>query len=217
MNTFVTAEIGTNWNGDIFKLRRMVHECKYAGCDAVKFQVLSDEKIARHPELSWYCNASVHKYNVDDIADICWREDIQWYASIYYPKAIKELKLEKYCDYVKVSVGSNQDKDILSACAQSKLKTIVSSTRPFSGDCINLYCIPQYPTMYGEINYDMVKQFDGYSNHCLNPLATLNMVRRGAKYIEFHVTEDRDTFAVDNKCAYTMQEMKDLMYWVRNV
>ena len=100
MSTFVTAEIGTNWNGDAFKLRRMVHECKEAGVDAVKFQVLTEELIARHPELSWYQSASVNVFTLPEIVDTCWRENIQWYASVFDEGGVDLIK--KHVDMIKI-------------------------------------------------------------------------------------------------------------------
>ena len=45
MLTFVTAEIGINHNGDIKIAKKLIDMASDAGCDAVKFQKRSIEKV----------------------------------------------------------------------------------------------------------------------------------------------------------------------------
>lgn len=78
-----------------------------------------------------------------------------------------------------------------------------------------IYCIPQYPTPFGSINFDMIKLLPGWSNHCLNPLACLKAVRKGAKYIEFHLSDDLSEFGIDNKAAFSYSIMDELIRWIR--
>ena len=42
---FITAEIGINHNGDIEIAKKLIDIAKNAGCDAVKFQKRSVEKV----------------------------------------------------------------------------------------------------------------------------------------------------------------------------
>ena len=39
MKSFIVAEIGSNWEGSFSKAKKIIHECKIAGADAVKFQM----------------------------------------------------------------------------------------------------------------------------------------------------------------------------------
>ena len=55
----IVAALETNWNGDYDILYKMAGECKRVGVDYIKLQALSQEKLDRHPELSWYGDASV--------------------------------------------------------------------------------------------------------------------------------------------------------------
>ena len=52
MKVFVVAEIGSNWEGDIKKAKKIIRECKNAGADAVKFQMwrASDLYSKKHPQ-----------------------------------------------------------------------------------------------------------------------------------------------------------------------
>ena len=53
MKITVVAEIGSNWEGNIIKAKKIIHECKKSGADAVKFQMwrANDLYNTKHP--SW--------------------------------------------------------------------------------------------------------------------------------------------------------------------
>lgn len=231
---FVTAEIGTNWNGDYYNLRKMVHKCAIAGVDAVKFQCLSEELIDRHCELDWYRHASLSEQNIGNIMSICVEYGISFYASVTYPDAARILA--PFVDYYKIRVADSENEEIWESIISNiriqrknlgkNQKIIVSSTRPIpqkfydkdpDTDIINLYCIPQYPTRLGEINFDMLKnpEFEGYSNHCTDVTALMKAVRHGAKYLEFHISNDLDSFAIDNKVSLSYTQMEEFMKWLR--
>ena len=48
--TFVVAEIGVNWDGNLEIAKEMMVQSKKAGCDAVKFQAFTEELVKDHPE-----------------------------------------------------------------------------------------------------------------------------------------------------------------------
>jgi N-acetylneuraminate synthase len=209
------AELGTNWNGDYALLEYMVDQCKKCDIDYVKFQALSPELIARHPELTWYKYASVNEDNIVEINRICASYNMPWFCTPCYPEAVEFL--DEYVPFYKVRHADNERLDILQACINTGKPVYVSTTRPMPLKVNQVYCIPKYPTSFGEINFDMIRMLGGYSNHCLNPLAVLKAVRFGAKYVEFHVTADNTEFALDNKVSYTIGEMREIMKWVRLV
>lgn len=233
MLVFVTAELGTNWRGDFDILERMVDFCSEVGIDAVKFQCLNQMLLARHIELDYYRKASLNEDNVARIEEICASNKMEWYASVTYGIATKML-LDHNVRLFKIRVADNAESDIIDACCTSAMdagkdaKVIVSSTRPLKQsiydrypevDIVNLYCIPRYPTPWGEINFNMLKnpEFEGYSNHCPNPLAVLKAARMGAKYIEFHLTENRDNFALDNPVSIPYSQAREMMKWLRKL
>ena len=53
MKITVVAEIGSNWEGNTIKAKKIIRECKKAGADAVKFQIwrANDLYDTKHP--SW--------------------------------------------------------------------------------------------------------------------------------------------------------------------
>jgi sialic acid synthase SpsE len=214
---FVVAEIGTNWNGNPVILDRMVGILKSIGVNAIKLQALSEDLIARHPELTWYKTASVNENNVQFIDDLISQYDIEWFCTPTYPEAVEFL--DPYVSKYKIRHDDNDRTDILNECLKTKKPIYVSVDRPKKELNIypkvqQVYCVPKYPTTYGELNFDMLKILKGYSNHCLDPLACLKAVKMGAKYLEFHVTDDPYRFSIDNKVSFTYTQVQELMDWI---
>lgn len=211
-----TAELGTNWRGDFETLERMVKKCAEAGIAAVKLQALSEELIKRHSELAYYRDSVVNEKNIKQIDKICSEYGIFWYATVMEENHMKLL--HDYTSYAKIRhADSSNDMLIGSACDYFE-RVFVSSSLPLENKdpkIVNLYCIPQYPTEYGSINFEMITRMDGYSNHCLNPLAIFRAARLGAKYIEFHITDSREEFALDNKVSLIYEEVKEVLAWIR--
>jgi sialic acid synthase SpsE len=215
---FVVAELGANWKGDMVTLQRMCQKAQMAGCDAVKFQALSPALIARHPEWSWYASASISKENVEFVALIVNKYGLEMFVTPTYPEAVEFL--DPWVKRYKIRHADRNDVKLVDACYQTGKPIILSTDRPINDwevvdNITQIYCIPKYPTEYGELNFDMIKLLPGYSNHCLNPLAILKAVRHGAEYVEFHLTDDRNEFAIDNKVSLSYAEMDEVIRWIR--
>ncbi len=212
--TFLTAELGTNWRGDVDVLRRMLVKCHWAGVDAVKFQALSDELINRHPEWDWYHHASVTPENVDTIDKMCKEIGMEWFCTPCYPEAVTWLA--PYVKRWKIRHADNKDQTLIRECRNTGNIVYVSVDRPPTTklDSINyIYCIPKYPTTLGELNFDMLKILKGYSNHCLDVTALYKAYRYGIDYLEFHLTDSSDDFAIDNKVSLTYLQMEEFCKW----
>lgn len=215
---FVAAELGCNWRGNYFTLDNMIRRCKRAGVDAVKFQALSQSLIDRHPEWGWYKDASISPDNVDALDRLCKEHEIMWFCTPTYHEAIEFL--DPFVSMWKVRHADKDNAPIVNACVKTGKRVVVSTDRPmqiYSGneDIHQIYCIPKYPTDYGELNFDMISLLPGYSNHCLDPLAITKAVHYGAEYIEFHLSDNRDDFAIDNKVSMSYSQMDEIMYWIR--
>jgi len=216
---FITAEIGTTWKGDYFLLGELVDSCKKMGFDAVKFQALNEEKLSRHTELDYYKKASVTPENVNKINVICNRIGIEWYCTPTYLNAVDFLN--PFVNRFKISVHDSMNLKLLDKVYSTGKEVIISSEKPLKDikgratRVKNLYCIPKYPTEYEEVNFDMIKYFDGFSNHCMNPFAMMQAVERGIKYLEFHVTSSKDHYLIDNNVSFNILEAYDVVRWIR--
>jgi len=195
----------------------MVDKCMKAGCNAVKFQALSKELLARHPEWSWYSKASVCEDNIDMICRVCEGYGIDFMCTPTYPEAVGFLN--EYVETWKIRHADRLNEHIVTPALNTGKKLVVSSDRPIQEYLQNeqihqIYCVPKYPTDYGELNFDMIKLMPGFSNHCLNPLAILKAIKYGAKYIEFHVSDNKDEFAIDNKVSFSYPEVREILGWI---
>lgn len=216
---FIAAELGANWKGNYEILQRMCQRAAGAGCDAVKFQCLSDALIARHPEWDWYSSSSITTGNIQFIKLIVDKYGLEMFVTPTYPECIKWI--DPLVKRWKIRHADKDNLDIIHECMQTNKPIILSTDRPMSlynkdDNIRQIYCIPKYPTEYGELNFDMVSLLPGYSNHCLNPLAVLQAVRMGAKYVEFHLTDDRNEFSIDNKVSFSYAEMDEVVWWIRH-
>jgi len=213
--SFVTAEIGCNWMGDFKLLEYLVIFCKKANINAIKLQSLTPEIISRHPELTWYEFASVSEKNIEEIDRICRKHHMEWYCTPTHKDHIKFL--DKFVNRYKIRTIDADNKELCDAVFATGKKVIISSQKPLKYNdkrIKNLYCIPRYPVQFEEYNFHFMRQFDGFSCHCINPLAILKAVMLGAEYIEFHITPTKDMFIIDNHISYTPEQMTEIMRWI---
>ena len=91
---FITAEIGINHNGDINIAKKLIDVASKAGCDAVKFQkrtvekVYSKEVLDSHRDSPWGTITREQKIGLEFelneyqlIDEYCKEKNIEWYAS----------------------------------------------------------------------------------------------------------------------------------------
>ena len=136
---FVTAEIGINHNGDINIAKKLIDSAVKAGCDAVKFQKRTVEKIYSKEVLDtprdspWGITTRDQKmglefgeseYNI--INEYCKEKNIQWYASAWDEDSQKML--QKYdLKYNKIASAMLTHKKLLEIVAQEKKYTFIST------------------------------------------------------------------------------------------
>ena len=57
--TFVVAEIGINWDGNLNLAKEMIKKAKQVGCDAVKFQAFDLDIVKEHPQSKRLLKSSI--------------------------------------------------------------------------------------------------------------------------------------------------------------
>lgn len=218
--TFIVAELGCNWHGNIVVLDRMVYRAKLAGCNAVKFQALSKELLARHYEWDdWYYHASITQDNIETIDRVCGTHKIEWFASVCYPDAVGFI--DQYVKQWKIRHADRNRMDIIQQCLKTNKPIILSTDRPIDNYKNNkqihqVYCIPLYPIPdFGDINFDMLKRLKGWSNHYKGLDACLKALKYDIDYLEFHLTDNISEHSVDNRVSLTYSQMDILMYYKR--
>lgn len=104
MSTFIIAEIGINHNGDLGIAKKLIDGAIFAGCDAVKFQkrtldkVYSKKELNRPRESPWgttnrdlKSRLEFSKKEYDEIDRYCRERGIEWFASAWDIDSVRFL------------------------------------------------------------------------------------------------------------------------------
>ncbi len=96
MSVFIIAEIGINHNGDVHIAKKLIDGAVFAGCDAVKFQkrtvdrVYTAEELDKYRESPWGTTVREQKLGLefgrkeyDEIDAYCREKGIAWFASAW--------------------------------------------------------------------------------------------------------------------------------------
>tara|TARA_B110001454_G_C12684123_1_gene419422 strand:- start:620 stop:1450 length:831 start_codon:yes stop_codon:yes gene_type:complete len=137
--TFITAELGINHNGDIDIAKKLIDTAKIAGCDAVKFQkrtiekVYSKEVLDSHRDSPWGTTTREQKNGLefskneyDVIDNYCKTNEIDWYASAWDLESLEFLK-HYNLKYNKVASAMLTNMELINKIAQEKKHTFIST------------------------------------------------------------------------------------------
>ena len=136
---FITAEVGINHNGDIKIAKKLIDIAKSAGCDAVKFQkrtidkVYSKEVLDSPRESPWGTTTRDQKMGLefdkkeyDTIDQYCSSKNIEWYASSWDTDS--QMFLRQYnLKHNKVASAMLTNKKLLQVIAEEQKPTFIST------------------------------------------------------------------------------------------
>ena len=136
---FISAEIGINHNGDINIAKRLIDGAALAGCNAVKFQkrtidkVYSPEFLASPRQSPWGTTQRAQKEGLefnqeeyDEIDAYCRQQNIEWFASAWDVDAQKFLRRYNL-KYNKVASPVLTNIPLLEAVAEEKRYTFIAT------------------------------------------------------------------------------------------
>ena len=136
---FITAEIGINHNGDIEIAKKLIDIAKKCGCDAVKFQKRTVEKVYSKETLDsprdspWgkttrdqKLGLEFNKNEYDEIDAYCKEKKIEWFASAW--DIDSQLFLGNYqLKYNKIASAMLTNVELLNIVAEEKKHTFIST------------------------------------------------------------------------------------------
>ncbi len=173
----IVGEIGVNWDGDFELVKQMMYELKTLQLSAVKFQAFTLEMVKNHPESKRLMNSSITKGNVEKINDISQEIGIDWFCTPMYPEAVDFL--DPFVSNYKIrefdgrQIIQNNETNLFQTIYKKNKDIFISSEIiPLNCSLYNdprikwLYCVPKYPCSLDEIDFSLLKHFDGFSNHC---------------------------------------------------
>ena len=151
---FIIAEIGINHNGDIEIAKKLIEVAKNAGCDAVKFQKRTVEKVYSNdildtPRESPWGNTTrdqklgleFGKKEYDEINQCCLLYGIDWFASSW--DIDSQSFLHQYdLKYNKIASAMLTNAELLKTVAEEKKHTFIStgmSNMEEIDDAVNIF------------------------------------------------------------------------------
>lgn len=139
MNTFIIAEIGINHNGDMELAKKLIDVAVIAGCDAVKFQKRTVDKVYTKEYLDsprqspWGDTQRAQKEGLefdkagyDEIDKYCKEKGIVWYASAWDVDSQKFLQ-QYDCNYNKVASAMLTNDALLEEIAKEGKYTFIAT------------------------------------------------------------------------------------------
>lgn len=139
MHTFIIAEIGINHNGDMALAKKLIDTAVVAGCDAVKFQKRTVDKVYTKEYLDsprqspWGDTQRAQKEGLefgkkeyDEINRYCKEKGIAWYASAW--DIDSQRFLQQYgCKYNKVASAMLTNDELLEEIAEEGKYTFIAT------------------------------------------------------------------------------------------
>lgn len=139
MSTFIVAEIGINHNGDLKLAKQLIDTAVVAGCNAVKFQkrtvdkVYTKEYLASSRKSPWGETQRDQKEGLefgkkeyDEINSYCKEKGIEWYASAWDLDSQKFLQ-QYDCKYNKVASAMLTKDELLEEIAKEGKYTFIAT------------------------------------------------------------------------------------------
>ena len=217
MSVFITAEIGINHNGDLQLAKRLIDAAVVAGCDAVKFQKRTVNKVYTQEYLDsprkspWGETQRAQKEGLefgkeeyDEIDRYCKEKGIVWYASAW--DVDSQIFLRQYdLKYNKVASAMLTNDELLQEITSEGK---CNSTYPMPREDANLKLI--------RVLADIYKCKVGYSGHEAGTLVSTCAVAAGATSIERHITMDKTMYGSDQKASIEPYELCKLVKDIRD-
>ena len=171
-------------------------------------------------------SSSVTKNNIEKIDELAKNTGIEWFCTPMYSAAVEFLEpfLERF------KIREIDARELVKGNTTELVDLILETKKPIIASAENipikhtdisnlkwLYCIPKYPCEYAEIDFEKMKFFDGYSNHCPSISAPIDAVKNGAKIIEVHTTLDKTKEFIDNNVSFDYNELTQLVEKIRMI
>ena len=183
MKTFIISEIGINHNGSLDIVKKLIDNSIEVGCDAVKFQkrtvdrVYTQEFLGSSRESSWGDTQRAQKDGLefgkeeyDEIDRYCKEKEIEWFASAWDIES--QLFLRQYnLKYNKIASPMLTHKRLLETVAEEGKYTFISTGmstmeqiekavkifRDFKCPFELMHCNSSYPTEDFNANLSCIK------------------------------------------------------------
>ena len=236
MKAFVVAEIGSNWEGDLTKAKKIIRECRKADADAVKFQMWKAEELydKSHPNWNEIKRAELSFQTAKKLKEFSDKQKIEFFCSAFYPNAVKfliSLGVKKFKIASRTCKFTDPNSlEILQEKARSKKEVFISMgmggnkkriSKMFKKNKTTFcYCISDYPLNFEKINWGDAIKYDGFSDHTMDILAPIifTVLKKQKKskriYIEKHVKMNNSR-GPDASTSISTEKLSEMVKQIR--
>ena len=236
MKAIIVAEIGSNWEGSLTKAKKIIHECKKAGADAVKFQMwrATDLYTKDHPNWKEIKKSELTFKMTKKIKEYSDKENIEFFCSVFYPEAVKflsSLGIQKFKVASRTCMLTDPySLEVLKEKNLSKKEIFISMgmggnkkkiSKIFNMKNITFcYCISDYPLDFNKIKWKEAEKYDGFSDHTMDILAPIlfSILKKKQKskkiYIEKHV-KLINSKGPDASTSITTEKLNEMIKQIR--
>ena len=235
MKVTIIAEIGSNWEGDLEKAKKLISKSKKAGADLVKFQMwrAKDLYSKNHPNWSTIKKSELTFDKAKKLKRFTDKIGIEFFCSAFYPEAVEFLESLKVKRY-KVASRTCLFKDPYSLetlKAKSSTKKPVIFSMGMGGSVQKIknifrknkttccYCISKYPLGFNEINWKKAVKYNGFSDHTMGITAPIvyailkKQQNATSIMIEKHVKLKEST-GPDAATSIDTEQLKELVEYI---
>jgi len=236
MKAFVVAEIGSNWEGNYTKAKKIIQECKKANADAVKFQMWKAEELydKSHPNWNEIKRSELSFQMAKKLKKFSDKQKIEFFCSAFYPDAVKFLTsigVKKFKIASRTCMLTDPNSlEVLQEKARSKKEIFISMGMGGNKKKVSnmfdvkkttfCYCISDYPLEFKKINWKDAMKYDGFSDHTMDILAPIlfAILKRQKKskriYIEKHVKMNNSK-GPDASTSITTEKLSEMVKLIR--
>ncbi|TKJ17323.1 acetylneuraminic acid synthetase [Candidatus Woesearchaeota archaeon B3_Woes] len=237
--TFIIAEAGINHNGDINIAKKLIHEAKKAGADAIKFQTyITENRVPKdNPVYSILKKSELNKEQINVLKEFAEQEDIIFFSSPFDEESVDVL-LDLKVPLIKITSMHVTHLRLLRKVAKTKTPVIMSRGMASVNDMdkaieifekygcpyILMHCVSSYPMKEEDANISIVRTMIerykcpiGYSDHSKGIKVPLIAIAGGANIIEKHFTHDKKYDCADQILSSDPMELKKLVDEARKI
>lgn len=238
--TYVIAEIGSNYNQSWDLALESIDAALESGANAVKFQSLNVHKLYQNPSdeiVALHKKIDLAEEWHQTLNDYCKKKGITFFSSPTYLEAVDLLEEIDVPLYKLASAQVGTFPQLIRKVAQQQKPTILSSgivtqdqldgvidifKQEGNDQYIVLHCNSMYPTPYGDVQLGRINQFQeryncivGYSDHSDGVYTAIAAVAKGAKVIEKHFAVDRSLPVPDAPFSLEPADFKQMVEGIR--
>ena len=237
--TYFIAEAGSNHNGKIENVIKLIECASEAGADGIKFQLFKAEKLIKNKkDINALKKIEFNRSWIPSIKKFCEKKKINLIFSPFDSEAIDVIVKNKL-NVIKIASSENLKHEIVAKSAKTKIPLIISTGMSNLSD-INetvelikhmknnkialMQCTSLYPCDYNKVNLSMITKLKemynfpvGFSDHSLGITACIAATALKSSVIEKHFTLDRKMEGPDHSYSIEPIELKLLLQEIRKI